>query len=63
MGCAVLRYCGAMRCAVPRQHMVLCGVQYCSSIWCYAMCGTEAVYGATRADDSTLDAGRPGEEY
>eukprot|EP00961_Rhodomonas_salina_P197938 2670955-Rhodomonas_salina.2 len=40
---------GAMRCAVLTESMVLCNVRYWPRVWCYAMCGTDLVYGATPA--------------
>eukprot|EP00961_Rhodomonas_salina_P186792 2521953-Rhodomonas_salina.1 len=32
----------------PGERMVLRSVRYQASVWCYAACGTERAYGATR---------------
>eukprot|EP00961_Rhodomonas_salina_P078564 1056390-Rhodomonas_salina.1 len=36
----------AMRCAVLRLRMLLCGVRYRASVCCYAVCGTGRAYAA-----------------
>eukprot|EP00961_Rhodomonas_salina_P188958 2549460-Rhodomonas_salina.2 len=35
-------------CAILSWGMVLCAVWYRARVWCYAVCGTERGYGATR---------------
>eukprot|EP00961_Rhodomonas_salina_P252705 3415811-Rhodomonas_salina.1 len=39
--------------------MALCDMQYCASVWHYAMCSTELAYGATRYRGSPLPCARP----
>eukprot|EP00961_Rhodomonas_salina_P295572 3935582-Rhodomonas_salina.1 len=48
MGCAVPGYGVVLYDAMECARMVLCGVLYWDSVWCYAVCGTELGYAATR---------------